>query len=67
MALLKELPTISGSVNISGRVAYAGQEPWIFSGTIRQNITFGKEFNQSKFDRIVKVCALEKVGNIVFF
>ncbi|XP_038063976.1 multidrug resistance-associated protein 4-like [Patiria miniata] len=60
MALLKELPTISGKINIDGRVAYASQEPWNFSGTIRQNITFGKEFKQRKYDRIIEVCALTK-------
>ena len=62
MALLKELPTISGDININGRISYASQEPWVFSGTIRQNITFGKEFNQKKFDKILNVCSLDKVG-----
>ncbi|XP_033642849.1 multidrug resistance-associated protein 4-like [Asterias rubens] len=60
MALLKELPTISGDININGRISYASQEPWVFSGTIRQNITFGKEFNQRKFDKILNVCSLDK-------
>ncbi|XP_022111266.1 multidrug resistance-associated protein 4-like [Acanthaster planci] len=60
MALLKELPTVSGKVNIDGRLAYASQEPWNFSGTVRQNITFGKEFERTKYARILEACALTK-------
>ena len=66
MSLLRELPTVSGRVNIDGRVAYASQEPWNFSGTIRQNVTFGREFNQRKYDRIIEVCALAKVRMVLY-
>lgn len=45
---------------MTGKIAYASQEPWIFSGTIRQNILCGLEFNSEHYSKVIKVCALEK-------
>jgi ABC-type multidrug transport system fused ATPase/permease subunit len=61
MALLEELGKTSGSLEIKGSVFYVSQEPWIFTGTIRQNILFGKTYNKEKFEKIVQVCCLEQV------
>ena len=41
-------------------VGYASQEPWMRSGTIRENILFGEEFDDERYDAIVKACALEE-------
>jgi ATP-binding cassette, subfamily C (CFTR/MRP), member 4 len=41
-------------------MAYASQEPWIFSGTVRQNILCGREYDAKRYRKVVKVCALEK-------
>ncbi|XP_028401677.1 multidrug resistance-associated protein 4-like isoform X2 [Dendronephthya gigantea] len=59
MALLRELPITSGSVRISGRVAYVSQQPWVFSGTLKENILFGRKFDKTKYDEVIHVCALE--------
>ncbi|XP_028401691.1 multidrug resistance-associated protein 4-like [Dendronephthya gigantea] len=59
MALLRELPITSGSVRISGRVAYVSQQPWVFSGTLKENILFGRTFDKTKYEEVVHVCALE--------
>ncbi|KAK6195727.1 hypothetical protein SNE40_001092 [Patella caerulea] len=60
MALLGELPLTSGNINVKGKVAYVSQQPWIFSGTLRQNITFGQPYDKSKFNKIVKTAALTR-------
>ena len=62
MALLKELPTITGKTTIQGRISYVSQEPWVFSGTVRDNILFGQPYEEDKYKRIVSVCALQAVS-----
>jgi ATP-binding cassette subfamily C (CFTR/MRP) protein 4 len=62
MTILQEIPNTTGDIKVNGNVFYVSQEPWIFSGTVRQNITFGKEYEREKFDRIIDACALRAVG-----
>ncbi|CAL8129140.1 unnamed protein product [Orchesella dallaii] len=57
-ALLQELPISSGKCMIKGHIAYASQEPWIFSGTLRQNILFGLPYERDKYEEIVSASAL---------
>ncbi len=59
--LLGELLPVSGSISVDGTVAYAGQEPWIFSATVRNNILFGRPFIPEWYSTVIDVCALEKV------
>lgn len=42
------------------RLCYAPQEPWVFSGTIRENILFGLDYEAAKFNRCVQSAALHK-------
>ncbi|WAQ93730.1 MRP4-like protein [Mya arenaria] len=60
MAILQELPSSQGQITLKGRVAYVSQLPWVFSATLRQNITFGNKYEKAKYDRIIKACALNK-------
>ncbi|XP_069987945.1 ATP-binding cassette sub-family C member 4 isoform X1 [Penaeus vannamei] len=59
-AVLGELPAKSGFISVRGKVAYASQEPWVFSGTVKQNILFGQPYNEKKYNEVIKVCALER-------
>ena len=61
MAAMNEMPIKKGNVSISGTISYVSQEPWIFSGSIRQNILFGKEFDNNKFEDVIDACALREV------
>ncbi len=61
MAALGELPAQNGTVDVKGRISYASQEPWVFNGSLKYNITFGQEFNEEKYKEVLKVCALERV------
>lgn len=56
--ILRELPLESGSVSIRGKLSYAGQEPWVFSGSVKQNIIFGQDMHRERYNEVVKACAL---------
>jgi len=42
-----------------GCVAYCSQIPWIASGTVRENITFGCAYEPGWYGRVVAACALQ--------
>ena len=67
MVLLGELPVISGERKVLGKIGYASQQAWIFSGTVKENIVFGQEFVQDRYLRVIEACALKKVRNYVLF
>ncbi|KAL7641520.1 UNVERIFIED_CONTAM: hypothetical protein RMT77_007391 [Armadillidium vulgare] len=62
-AILRELPLRKGMIKVQGKLAYASQEPWIFSGSIRDNILFGQPFIKGRYTEIIRVCALQKDMN----
>eukprot|EP00960_Hanusia_phi_P063575 765515-Hanusia_phi.AAC.2 len=57
-AILGEMKKESGSVSLSGRIAYAAQQPWIKNATVRDNILFGSEYDEEKYGAVIEVCAL---------
>lgn len=57
--ILQELPVKEGEITVSGKTIYVPQKPWVFSGTVRDNITFGHKYNQNKFLTVIKACELE--------
>ncbi|EDV27232.1 uncharacterized protein TRIADDRAFT_10225, partial [Trichoplax adhaerens] len=60
MAIMRELQITRGSLNCNGSIVYLSQQPWIFAGTVRENILFGRDYNQEKYDQVIEVCALTK-------
>ncbi|XP_023122968.2 ATP-binding cassette sub-family C member 4-like isoform X2 [Amphiprion ocellaris] len=59
-AILGELPHDTGTLKVEGSLSYASQQPWVFPGTIRSNILFGRELNLKKYERVLRACALKK-------
>ncbi|CAG2186409.1 ABCC3 [Mytilus edulis] len=57
-AILGEMDTISGKVNVKGSMAYVAQQAWIQNTTLQNNILFGKNLNQSEYDKVVDGTAL---------
>jgi ATP-binding cassette subfamily C (CFTR/MRP) protein 4 len=67
MSLLRELPVLKGDIQITGTVSYASQEPWNFNNSVRNNILFGSEYDERRYNRVVEVCALERDLKILPF
>ncbi|XP_044316417.1 probable multidrug resistance-associated protein lethal(2)03659 [Drosophila rhopaloa] len=59
-AILGELRAESGEIKVNGSMSYAPQDPWLFSGTVRQNILFGLPMDRRRYNSVVKKCALER-------
>ncbi|XP_013924730.1 PREDICTED: multidrug resistance-associated protein 4 [Thamnophis sirtalis] len=59
-AVLGELSPIKGFIDVQGKIAYVSQQPWVFSGTVRNNILFGKEYRKEKYEKVLRACALKK-------
>lgn len=43
---------------VSGTTAYVSQPPWIEDATIRDNIIFGYDFDESRYGKVLNACAL---------
>lgn len=66
-ALLGEMDKLHGYIGLSGRVSYVPQQPWMQNQTVRQNITFGKRFDEYFYNRVLDACALYKDLSVLPF
>uniref|UniRef100_A0A8C7VTN0 ATP-binding cassette, sub-family C (CFTR/MRP), member 3 n=1 Tax=Oncorhynchus mykiss TaxID=8022 RepID=A0A8C7VTN0_ONCMY len=57
-ALLGEMEKMEGDISIQGSVAYVPQQAWIQNATLRDNILFGKAYNEHKYRCCLDACAL---------
>ncbi|XP_056606564.1 multidrug resistance-associated protein 4 [Triplophysa dalaica] len=58
--VLGELPAEKGVIKTKGELTYASQQPWVFPGTIRSNILFGKELEPKRYEKVLRACALKR-------
>ncbi|PIN02121.1 Multidrug resistance-associated protein/mitoxantrone resistance protein, ABC superfamily [Handroanthus impetiginosus] len=58
-SIIGEIPRVSGpSIRTYGSKAFVPQSAWIQTGTIRDNVLFGKEMDQAFYEQVVEACAL---------
>ncbi len=57
-AILGEMRKVNGKVALTGSVAYVAQTACIFNDTLRNNILFGKEYDEKLYRRAIRVSAL---------
>ncbi|KAI8049184.1 hypothetical protein BDF22DRAFT_699821, partial [Syncephalis plumigaleata] len=76
MALLQELKPQCGNLLVGARdnkdnkhsnngnsklrVAYASQQPWVLSGTVRDNILFEQPYEPERYRNVISACALDE-------
>ncbi|XP_074696432.1 multidrug resistance-associated protein 1 isoform X2 [Strix aluco] len=58
-ALLGELEKTDGCVTMKDTAAYVPQQPWIQNASVEDNILFGKEIDETWFNRVIDACALQ--------
>lgn len=57
--MLGEISLVSGAATeVYGTKSYAPQSPWIQSGTLRENILFGKQMDKIFYENVLDGCAL---------
>ncbi|CAG9336325.1 unnamed protein product [Blepharisma stoltei] len=59
LGLLHEIYPLNGIVNYKGNFSYTGQNPWIISGSIKQNILMDNEYKEEVYNEAVKACGLD--------
>ncbi|XP_012623794.1 ATP-binding cassette sub-family C member 2 [Microcebus murinus] len=57
-AMLGEMENVHGHITIKGTIAYVPQQSWIQNGTIKDNILFGSELNEKRYQQVLEACAL---------
>ncbi|KAM9598635.1 ATP-binding cassette sub-family C member 6 isoform 4-T4 [Morphnus guianensis] len=58
-ALLGELEKTDGCMIMKDTAAYVPQQAWIQNASVEDNILFGKEMNETWFNRVIDACALQ--------
>ncbi|KAK2463720.1 hypothetical protein APHAL10511_004471 [Amanita phalloides] len=57
-AVIGDMIRKAGRLEVSGPIAYASQNPWIISATVRDNILFSYEYDEAFYNLVVEACAL---------
>jgi ABC-type multidrug transport system fused ATPase/permease subunit len=47
-----------GRININGTTAYVPQQAWIQNATVRDNILFGREYDEKLYNQVISACCL---------
>ncbi|KAI3792988.1 hypothetical protein L1987_35600 [Smallanthus sonchifolius] len=58
--ILGEVPIIEGTLQVYGSIAYVSQSAWIQTGSIRDNILFGSEMDDQRYQETLEKCSLVK-------
>ncbi|KAK7134168.1 hypothetical protein R3I93_017543 [Phoxinus phoxinus] len=57
-ALLGEMEKLEGQISIRGSVAYVPQQAWIQNASLRDNILFGRPYEEQRYRCVLEACAL---------
>eukprot|EP01071_Lankesteria_metandrocarpae_P003569 Lankesteria_metandrocarpae@DN3045_c0_g1_i1.p1 len=58
LSLVGDIDPIRGSIDLNGTIAFCSQTAWIRNCTVRDNITWGLDFDAEKYHNVLDGCAL---------
>ncbi|GAV03421.1 hypothetical protein RvY_13847 [Ramazzottius varieornatus] len=59
-AMLGLMDKLGGEVTLKGSIAYVSQQAWIQNLTLRENILFGRPFDERRYQQVIEACALKQ-------
>ncbi|KAG8700947.1 hypothetical protein FRC11_012543, partial [Ceratobasidium sp. 423] len=59
LGLLGEMPRTRGSVSFGGKTAYCSQMAWIQNATLRDNVVFGRPWDEERYWSSIRDASLE--------
>ena len=62
--ILGEMFKLNGKINVNGSISYVPQIPWIQDISVKENILFGKRFDESLYQQVLTNCSLLEDINI---
>ncbi|KAL4647043.1 multidrug resistance-associated protein 5 isoform X1 [Arapaima gigas] len=57
-AILGQMMLLEGQVAVNGDFAYVAQQAWILNASLRDNILFGKEYEEDRYQMVLSACCL---------
>ena len=48
----------NAEVNVNGNISYVPQQGWMQNTSLQSNITFGKDLDEGKYNKVIDACAL---------
>ena len=59
-AMINELSksVFNAEINVNGKISYVPQQGWMQNASLQYNITFGKDLDDSKYNKVLESCAL---------
>ncbi|KAL1494164.1 hypothetical protein ABEB36_009808 [Hypothenemus hampei] len=61
---LNDIPIYEGKLQSNAKFSYCSQDSWLFPSSIKQNIIFGEQYDEARYNKVVKICALEYDFNL---
>ncbi|KAI8484407.1 Multidrug resistance-associated protein 5 [Branchiostoma belcheri] len=63
--ILGQMRVVCGTVGLTGSVAYVAQQAWIMNASVRDNILFGEDYDQQRYEDAVRTCSLTHDFNVL--
>ena len=57
-AILGEMDVVGGTTETKGQISFAAQSAFIMNATLRDNILFGAEYDERRYNNVLEICAL---------